>query len=57
MDEIKLKAEMLELLKKYAKPREEVPEAVADFFTDERFDEMADGLVGLLSQYAKREEQ
>ncbi len=57
MDEIKLKAEMLELLKKYAKPREKVPEAVADYFTDERFDEMADGLVGLLSQYAKREEQ
>ena len=57
MDEIKLKADMLELLKKYAKPRKEVPEAVADYFTDERFDEMADGLVGLLSQYAKREEQ
>lgn len=57
MDEIKLKAEMLELLKNYAKPREEVPEAVADYFTDERFDEMANGLVGLLSQYAKREEQ
>lgn len=57
MDEIKLKAEMLELLKKYAKPRVEVPEAVADYFTDERFDEMANGLVGLLSQYAKREEQ
>ena len=57
MDEIKLKAEMLELLKKYAKPREEVPEAVADYFTEERFDEMANGLVELLSQYAKREEQ
>ena len=57
MDEIKLKAEILEMLKKHAKPREEVPEAIADYFTEERFDEMADGLVGLLSQYAKQEEQ
>ena len=56
MDEIKLKAEIMEMLKKHAKPREEVPEAIADYFTEERFDEMADGLVDILSKYAKRED-
>ena len=36
MDEIKFKAEMLELLKKYAKPREEVPESYHKTSTNAR---------------------
>ena len=56
MDENKLKTDILDLLKKHAKPREEVPEAVRDYFTDERMDEMVEGLTKLIAKYAKKNE-
>ena len=54
MDENKLKAEITELLKKHAKPREEVPEAVREYFTEERVDEMIDGLTKIIAEHAKQ---
>ena len=53
MNENKLKAEIVELLKKHAKPREEVPEAVREYFTADKVDEMIDGLTKLIADYAK----
>lgn len=53
MDENKLKAEITELLKKHAKPREDVPEAVREYFTEDKVDEMIDGLTKLIADYAK----
>ena len=53
MGENKLKAEIVELLKKHAKPREEVPEAVREYFTEDKVDEMIDGLTKLIADYAK----
>ena len=53
MDENKLKADITELLKKHAKPREDVPEAVREYFTVDKVDEMIDGLTKLIVDYAK----
>ena len=53
MDEEKLKAEIVELLKQHAKPREEVPEAVREYFTEDKMNEMVDGLTKIIADYAK----
>ena len=38
MDENRLKADITELLKKHAKPCEDVPEAVREYFTEDNRD-------------------
>lgn len=47
----KLQSEILALLKEHTKPREEIPQPVADYFTEERFEQLAAELVEVMKQY------
>ena len=52
-----LKSELLELLKKHAKPKEETPDVAAVHFTEAAFDDMIEDIVGIMKQHAKQGEQ
>lgn len=56
MDENKLKADIIEVLRQHAKPRDEIPEAVREYMTEERMDEMIDALTKVIAEHAKREQ-
>ena len=47
-----LQADILAVLKAHAKPKEEIPQPVAEYFTEEKYEELAEGLMKIIREHS-----